>query len=401
MSALHESFPIRQCSGRLPQHPSRSACVLAEMGRCLSPCDGTASEDDYAVTVDALRRTLDASPEVVTAAIRARMARLAATERFEEATSHRNRMTSFIRAAARSQRLRALTGCAEIVAARRNDLGHWEVHVVRYGRLAAAGVIPSGVSARHWTDELSRGADTVVPGPGACARRDHRGVGEAAALARAAGRASRHRRRRLDVPGRRGGVTARVPRRDRDLPRGAGPVRHSSGQQHRGSAHPVALGRPTRPSISAGPTTSTSSRRSTTTWSTGLEGVATRPVATIVSDLRVRAHHGPGARRWPRLLSGAALAHRTRSTRGPRAAAARTGSRSKSRFADVDDEDPTRRPIGRRTCPSLRGQQVDRDRVGAERVEHDHVVAVRRSSSKPQASVPDDASSTSACESRR
>jgi DNA polymerase-3 subunit epsilon len=94
------------------------------------------------------------------------MSTLAAAERFEEATSHRNRMTSFIRAAARSQRLRALTGCAEIVAARRNDAGRWEVHVSRYGRLAAAGVIPSGVSARQWTDDLAASADTVVPGPG-------------------------------------------------------------------------------------------------------------------------------------------------------------------------------------------------------------------------------------------
>ncbi len=166
MAALHESFPIRQCSGRLPRRPSRSACVLAEMGRCLSPCDGSASEHDYTVTVDALRRTLDASPEAVTAALRRRMDSLAVAERFEEATSHRNRMTSFIRAAARSQRLRALTGCPEIVAARRNDLGRWEVHVVRHGRLAAAGLIPAGASARDWTETLRAGADTVLPGPG-------------------------------------------------------------------------------------------------------------------------------------------------------------------------------------------------------------------------------------------
>ncbi len=166
MAALHESFPIRQCSGRLPRHPSRNACALAEMGRCLSPCDGTASENAYTITVDALRRTLDASPEDVTEAIRRRMDLLAASERFEEAASHRNRMTTFLRAAARSQRLRALTGCSEIVGARRNDAGSWEVHVVRHGRLAAAGVIPSGVSARAWTDDLRAGADTVVPGHG-------------------------------------------------------------------------------------------------------------------------------------------------------------------------------------------------------------------------------------------
>ena len=125
------------------------------------PCDGSANADDYTVTVDALRRSLDASPEVVTAAIRRRMARCAPTERFEEATSHRNRMTSFIRAAARSQRLRALTRCAEIVAARRDDQGRWEVHVVRHGRLAAAGVIPSGAQCSR----LDRPARSRAPTP--------------------------------------------------------------------------------------------------------------------------------------------------------------------------------------------------------------------------------------------
>ncbi|MBA3233025.1 MAG: DEDD exonuclease domain-containing protein [Propionibacteriales bacterium] len=166
MAALHESFPIRQCSGRLPKKPSRSACVLAEMGRCLAPCDGTASHDDYTITVESVRRSLDASPTQVTAAIRHRMELLAAAERYEEAASHRNRMTSFIRAAARTQRLRALTSCPEIVAARRGDDARWSVHVVRHGRLAAAGVIPAGVSAREWTDMLQLSADTVIPGPG-------------------------------------------------------------------------------------------------------------------------------------------------------------------------------------------------------------------------------------------
>jgi DNA polymerase-3 subunit epsilon len=166
MAALHESFPIRQCTEHLPREPHRTACALAEMGRCLSPCDGTVSLHDYEITVDALRRTLDASPARVTEAIRERMTRLAATQRFEEATAHRNRMTAFLRAAARSQRLRAITSCPEVVAARRNDAGAWEVHVVRYGRLAAAGLIPGGANARDWTDGLQASAETVLAGPG-------------------------------------------------------------------------------------------------------------------------------------------------------------------------------------------------------------------------------------------
>ncbi|MGH3447246.1 MAG: DEDD exonuclease domain-containing protein, partial [Nocardioidaceae bacterium] len=166
VAALHESFPIRQCGGRMPQQPRRSPCALAEMGRCLSPCDGSVTTSTYAATLDQLRASLTSSPTAVTDAIRHRMALLAESERFEEATVHRNRMTSFIRAAARTQRLTALTSCAEIVAARRTATRQWEVHVIRHGRLAGAGVIPAGVSARDWTDALRASSETVVPGPG-------------------------------------------------------------------------------------------------------------------------------------------------------------------------------------------------------------------------------------------
>jgi DNA polymerase-3 subunit epsilon len=165
-AALHESFPIRQCTDRMPKVPRGSPCALAEMGRCLSPCDGSVPPADYLSTIEDLRRSLWSSPSAVTTAIRSRMARLADSERFEEAVSHRNRMATFVRAAARSQRLRALTGCPEVVCARRNDAGRWEVHVVRYGRLAAAGVIPERASARTWTAELQQTAETVIPRPG-------------------------------------------------------------------------------------------------------------------------------------------------------------------------------------------------------------------------------------------
>ena len=58
LAALHETFPIRQCSDRLPITPLKSPCVLAEMGRCISPCDGSASVDHYANLVAEVRDTL-------------------------------------------------------------------------------------------------------------------------------------------------------------------------------------------------------------------------------------------------------------------------------------------------------------------------------------------------------
>ena len=165
VAALHEAFPIRQCGGRMPRVPAMSACALAEMGKCLSPCNGSVSHDDYDAVVARLRGSLLAAPDAVVASVSRRMTTLAEASRFEDAGSWRDRLSSFLRGAARTQRLRALTRCPELVAARREDTG-WAVHVVRHGRLAAAGVIPSGAHAGEWVRGLQASADTVVAGPG-------------------------------------------------------------------------------------------------------------------------------------------------------------------------------------------------------------------------------------------
>jgi DNA polymerase-3 subunit epsilon len=166
LAALHDTFPVRQCSDRLGLKPSRAACVLAEMGRCLAPCDGSVDATTYAAVVRQLRDTLLRRPDEVVDAINVRMAALAADERFEEAGVHRDRLSAFVRAAARTQRLSALTRCAEVVAARREDDGRWAVHVVRFGRLAASGAIPPGADAHQYVLELRASAETVATAPG-------------------------------------------------------------------------------------------------------------------------------------------------------------------------------------------------------------------------------------------
>ena len=94
------------------------------------------------------------------------MGRLAADERYEEAGVHRDRLSAFVRAASRTQRLGALSSCAELVAARREDDRRWAVHVVRNGRLAASGVIPADAHAGVWVTQLRESAETVLGGPG-------------------------------------------------------------------------------------------------------------------------------------------------------------------------------------------------------------------------------------------
>src|SRR3954469_15661915 len=107
LAALHDTFPVRQCSDRLPRDPSRAPCVLAEMGRCLSPCDGSVDDTTYAAVVRQLRDSLLRRPDEVVDAINHRMAALAADERFEEAGIHRDRLSAFARAAGPTQPRRA------------------------------------------------------------------------------------------------------------------------------------------------------------------------------------------------------------------------------------------------------------------------------------------------------
>lgn len=163
--ALHDVFAIRQCTTRLPRRPRGTPCVLADMGRCLAPCDGREIADDYAQEVERLRTDLREDASHTVAALETKMATLAAEEEYEQAATQRDRLRAVVRGVARTQRLRSITGEPQIVAARPVDAG-WEVHVIRHGRLAAAGLLTAGIDARAWTTELVAGAETVTPAHG-------------------------------------------------------------------------------------------------------------------------------------------------------------------------------------------------------------------------------------------
>lgn len=165
-AALHEAFPLRQCAGRLSPRRGWSACVLAEMGRCGAPCEGRQSVEEYALHVDAARAAMSADVRPVVTAMEARMDRLSATLRYEEAAGQRDRLAAFVRGAARAQRLSALAACGQLVAARPRFDAEWELSVVRYGRLAAAGAVPRGIHPRPYLDALVATAETVTPRPG-------------------------------------------------------------------------------------------------------------------------------------------------------------------------------------------------------------------------------------------
>jgi DNA polymerase-3 subunit epsilon len=173
-AAVHDAVPLRQCTQRLTlrliERGHARTCALADIGRCGSPCDGREPLDTYEGHVTLARAVMEGDTRPVVAAAQSRIDRLAVELRYEEAGEQRDRLAAFIRAAARCQRLTALAACAELVAARPGFDGGWELAVVRYGRLAAAGTVPPHTrtpgSVRPYVDAVIATAETVFPAPG-------------------------------------------------------------------------------------------------------------------------------------------------------------------------------------------------------------------------------------------
>ncbi|MDQ1644331.1 MAG: polymerase subunit epsilon, partial [Cryptosporangiaceae bacterium] len=110
LTAIHEALPLRQCTSRLSVRRTSPACVLAELGRCGAPCQHTESAEQYARHAAAFASAVDADPGAVLEPLMARIRTLADAQRYEEATLARDRLSAFLRATVRMQRLRALTG---------------------------------------------------------------------------------------------------------------------------------------------------------------------------------------------------------------------------------------------------------------------------------------------------
>ena len=106
--------------------------------------------------------SLDARPAVL--GVQARLQRLISQQRFEEAAIIRRRLEALTRTAARFHRIRSLAACGEIVAARKVDL-NWEIHVIRYGRLAGAGLATPHEVPQAVARAVRATSETVVRPP--------------------------------------------------------------------------------------------------------------------------------------------------------------------------------------------------------------------------------------------
>jgi DNA polymerase-3 subunit epsilon len=115
--AIEDVVPIRRCTTSMRASTRFAPCALADMGRCLAPCDGRIDRERYGELVRRLISSLSTCPDELLAALETRLGALADQERYEEAALARDRMHALALALSQSRRDAWLVGAGRLVLA--------------------------------------------------------------------------------------------------------------------------------------------------------------------------------------------------------------------------------------------------------------------------------------------
>jgi DNA polymerase-3 subunit epsilon len=150
---------VRTCTTRL----ARSAlhvCPERELSPCPAPQGITGIQ--YASSPARAVELIEGDDNRALDAVVAHIADLAERNRYETAARMRDHAAVAIDVLWRGQRLRALAAVTELVAARADGDGGWDLTVVRHGQLAAAGCAKRGVPPMPVIDAICVGAQAVL-----------------------------------------------------------------------------------------------------------------------------------------------------------------------------------------------------------------------------------------------
>ena len=155
---------VRTCTGRIGKFAEHGpACPEREVTPC--PARRGVSAGDYAEAPSRAAALIDGLDNAALTAAVERVSELADRGRYESAARLRDHIADTIDVLWRGQRLRTVAAVAELVAAAPDGAGGWQLVVVRYGQLAAAGCARRGVPPRPVVEALRSGAQVVLPQP--------------------------------------------------------------------------------------------------------------------------------------------------------------------------------------------------------------------------------------------
>ena len=92
LEAVRDVFPLRSCRQVLPPKTEKRPCVNYDIGRCMAPCAGKCTEEQYRTMMDGVLRFLNGDYESVIRSLRKDMEEAAAAMRYEKAARIRDKI---------------------------------------------------------------------------------------------------------------------------------------------------------------------------------------------------------------------------------------------------------------------------------------------------------------------
>ena len=136
LDVLNRVFPYRPCEGPQPGRHSGIPCLDYHIERCLAPCVGYVSKEDYRRVIEGVIEFLSGETRPILGELEAKMKQAAEEERFEEAARYRNRLFSVSHLAERQAADKAAVGTIDVIGiAAEGNRAAVQVFPLRDGKL--------------------------------------------------------------------------------------------------------------------------------------------------------------------------------------------------------------------------------------------------------------------------
>ena len=136
LDVLNRVFPYRPCEGPQPGRHSGIPCLDYHIERCLAPCVGYVSKEDYRRVIDGVIEFLSGETRPILRELEEKMRLAAEAERFEEAARYRNRLFAVRHLAERQAADKRAVGTIDVIGiAAEGDRAAVQVFPLRDGKL--------------------------------------------------------------------------------------------------------------------------------------------------------------------------------------------------------------------------------------------------------------------------